>query len=184
MMSNADLCNTCPYSEDGSITTPQGEKISHKEREFVLTYVQPGVAGLMDGSISTLAPVFAAAFATHDTWQTFLIGTAAAIGAGISMGFTEAASDDGIISGRGSPIKRGFSTGIMTTIGGMGHALPYLIADFWTATTLAIAIVIIELWAIVFIQHRFMRTPWKKALIQVIIGGVLVFAAGMIIGQG
>ncbi len=110
--------------------------------------MQPGLAGLMDGSVSTLAPIFAAAFATHDTWQTFLVGLAASIGAGISMGFTEVASDDGKLSGRGSPIKRGLATGIMTTVGGLGHALPYLIPHFWTATTIAAAIVFVELWAI------------------------------------
>ena len=119
-----------------------------ERRQFILTYVQPGLAGLMDGSVSTLAPIFAAAFATHDTWQTFLVGLAASIGAGISMGFTEVASDDGKLSGRGSPIKRGLATGIMTTVGGLGHALPYLIPHFWTATTIAAAIVFVELWAI------------------------------------
>ena len=154
-----------------------------ERRRFILTYVQPGLAGLMDGSVSTLAPIFAAAFATHDTWQTFLVGLAASIGAGISMGFTEVASDDGIISGRGSPIKRGLTTGIMTTIGGLGHALPYLIPDFWTATILAFAIVVIELWVIAWIQNRFMETPWSRATFQVVLGGALVFAAGMLIGN-
>src|SRR5690606_38742044 len=120
-------------------------------RQFILTYVQPGLAGLMDGSVSTLAPIFAAAFATGDTWQTFLVGLAASLGAGISMGFTEVASDDGVISGRGSPVRRGLATGVMTAVGGLGHALPYLIPHFWTATTLAIIIVFIELWAIAFI---------------------------------
>ena len=106
-------------------------------RQLILTWVQPGLAGLMDGSVSTLAPIFAAAFATGDTWQTFLVGLAASVGAGISMGFTEAASDDGTISGRGSPLKRGLASGVMTALGGLGHALPYLIPDFWTATTIA-----------------------------------------------
>ena len=129
-------------------------------RQFVLTWVQPGLAGLMDGSVSTLAPIFAVAFATGDTWTTFLVGLAASVGAGISMGFTEAASDDGALSGRGSPVKRGFASGIMTTIGGLGHALPYLISDFETATTIAILVVFVELWAIVWIQHRFMETPF------------------------
>lgn len=152
-------------------------------KKFVLTYVQPGLAGLMDGSVSTLAPIFAAAFATGDTWQTFLVGLAASVGAGISMGFTEAASDDGKLTGRGSPIKRGFASGIMTTVGGLGHALPYLIADFWTATSIAILIVIIELWAIAFIQNRFMSTPFWKAVLQVVFGGSLVFAAGILIGN-
>jgi len=155
-----------------------------EHKQFVLTYVQPGLAGLMDGSVSTLAPIFAAAFATGDTWNTFLIGLAASVGAGISMGFTEAASDDGQISGRGSPIKRGFASGIMTTIGGLGHALPYLIPDFWTATTIAIVVVFIELWAIAWIQNRFMETPFFRATLQVVLGGALVLAAGILIGSG
>ena len=153
-------------------------------RQFVLTWVQPGLAGLMDGSVSTLAPIFAVAFATQDTWTTFLVGLAASVGAGISMGFTEAASDDGQISGRGSPVKRGFASGIMTTIGGLGHALPYLIPDFWTATVIAIAVVFVELWAIVWIQMRFMETPFFRATFQVVLGGALVFAAGALIGSG
>ncbi|WP_026758597.1 iron exporter MbfA [Sediminimonas qiaohouensis] len=153
-------------------------------RQFVLTWVQPGLAGLMDGSVSTLAPIFATAFATQDTWTTFLVGLAASVGAGISMGFTEAASDDGELSGRGSPVKRGFASGIMTTLGGLGHALPYLIPDFWTATTIAFAIVFIELWAIVWIQNRFMQTPFLRATFQVVLGGALVFAAGVLIGSG
>lgn len=152
-------------------------------RQFVLTYVQPGLAGLMDGSVSTLAPIFAAAFATQDTWQTFLIGLSASVGAGISMGFTEAAHDDGKISGRGSPVKRGLASGIMTAIGGLGHALPYLIPHFWTATTLAIAIVFVELWAIAFIQQKFMETPFLRAAFQVVLGGGLVLAAGILIGN-
>lgn len=154
-----------------------------EHRQFVLTYIQPGLAGLMDGSVSTLAPIFAAAFATGDTWETFLIGLSASVGAGISMGFTEVASDDGVISGRGSPIKRGLATGIMTTIGGLGHALPYLIPDFWTATTLAIFIVIVELWVITWVQNKYMETPWMRAAFQVLLGGALVFAAGILIGN-
>ncbi len=153
-------------------------------RQFVLTWVQPGLAGLMDGSVSTLAPIFATAFATGDTWTTFLVGLAASVGAGISMGFTEAASDDGELSGRGSPVKRGFASGIMTTLGGLGHALPYLITDFWTATTIAIIVVFIELWAIVWIQNRFMETPFLRATFQVVLGGALVFGAGVLIGAG
>lgn len=152
-------------------------------RQFLLTYVQPGLAGLMDGSVSTLAPVFAAAFATGDTHQTFLVGLAAAVGAGISMGFTEAASDDGKLTGRGSPIKRGFAAGIMTTVGGLGHALPYLIHDFWIATWVAAAVVILELWAIAYIQKRYMQTPFWRAALQVVLGGALVFAAGILIGS-
>ncbi len=153
-------------------------------RQFILTWVQPGLAGLMDGSVSTLAPIFATAFATQDTWTTFLVGLAASVGAGISMGFTEAASDDGQISGRGSPVKRGFASGIMTTIGGLGHALPYLITDFWTATVVALIVVFVELWAIAWIQNRFMQTPFMRAVFQVVVGGALVFAAGALIGSG
>ena len=137
-------------------------------RQFVLTWVQPGLAGLMDGSVSTLAPIFAAAFATGDTWQTFLVGLAASVGAGISMGFTEAASDDGTISGRGSPTKRGVASGVMTAIGGLGHALPYLIPDFWTATLLAMAIVFVELWTIAWIQNRYMETPFWRAAVGLV----------------
>ena len=153
-------------------------------RQFILTWVQPGLAGLMDGSVSTLAPIFATAFATQDTWTTFLVGTAASVGAGISMGFTEAAHDDGVLSGRGSPWKRGLASGVMTTLGGMGHALPYLIPDFWTATSIAILVVFVELWAIAWIQNRFMETPFLRAALQVVLGGALVFAAGALIGGG
>ena len=157
---------------------------SRAHRQFILTWVQPGLAGLMDGSVSTLAPIFAVAFATQDTWTTFLVGLAASVGAGISMGFTEAASDDGELSGRGSPYKRGFASGIMTTLGGLGHALPYLIPDFWTATTIAFAVVFIELWAIAWIQNKYMDTPFVRAAMQVVLGGALVFAAGVLIGSG
>ncbi|HHC29007.1 MAG TPA: rubrerythrin family protein [Rhodobacterales bacterium] len=153
-------------------------------RQFVLTWVQPGLAGLMDGSVSTLAPVFATAFATQDPKTTLLVGLAASIGAGISMGFTEAASDDGELSGRGSPLKRGIASGVMTTIGGLGHALPYLIPHFWTATATAMVVVFIELWAIVWIQMRYMQTPFSRATFQVVLGGALVFAAGVLIGSG
>ena len=154
-----------------------------ERRQFILTYVQPGLAGLMDGSVSTLAPIFAAAFATGDTWQTFLVGLSASVGAGISMGFTEAAHDDGKLSGRGSPVKRGLASGIMTAIGGLGHALPYLIPHFWTATAIAIAVVFVELWAIAFIQNRYMETPFFRAVLQVVLGGSLVLAAGVLIGN-
>ncbi|MBC6406927.1 MAG: rubrerythrin family protein [Rhodobacteraceae bacterium] len=161
------------------------QREAHTERrQFLLTWVQPGLAGLMDGSVSTLAPVFATAFATQNTWTTFLVGLAASVGAGISMGFTEAASDDGVLSGRGSPIKRGLASGFMTTIGGLGHALPYLIADFTTATIVAVLVVVLELWAIVWIQNRFMETPFLRATFQVVLGGALVCAAGVLIGQG
>ncbi len=163
--------------------TARSEEDAVAHRKFLLTYVQPGLAGLMDGSVSTLAPVFAAAFATHDPWQTFLVGMAAAVGAGISMGFTEALSDDGALTGRGSPVKRGVASGVMTAIGGLGHALPYLIPDFWTATLLAIVIVIAELWAIAWIRWRYMETPFLRASLKIEIGGALVFAAGILIGN-
>ncbi len=153
-------------------------------RQFVLTWVQPGLAGLMDGSVSTLAPIFATAFATQDTWTTFLVGVAASVGAGISMGFTEAASDDGELSGRGSPLKRGVASGVMTTVGGLGHALPYLIPEFWTATTIAFIIVFVELWAIAWIQNKYMETPFWRASLQVVLGGALVLGAGALIGSG
>lgn len=153
-------------------------------RNFILTWVQPGLAGLMDGSVSTLAPIFATAFATHDPWTTFLVGLAASLGAGISMGFTEAASDDGIVSGRGSPLKRGISSGVMTALGGLGHALPYLIPHFWTATIIACIVVFIELWVIAWIQNRWMETPFWRAALQVVVGGGLVFATGVLIGSG
>ncbi len=155
-----------------------------EQRQFVLTWVQPGLAGLMDGSVSTLAPIFATAFATQDPWTTFLVGLAASVGAGISMGFTEAAHDDGVISGRGSPWKRGLASGVMTTIGGLGHALPYLIPDFSVATVIALIVVFVELWAIVWIQHRYMQTPFLRATLQVVLGGALVLGAGMLIGAG
>jgi rubrerythrin len=152
-------------------------------RMFVLQYVQPGLAGLMDGSVSTLAPLFAAAFATHSTWETFLVGLAASVGAGISMGFAEALSDDGSLTGRGAPVVRGAVCGVMTAIGGLGHTLPYLIPNFWTATAFAIAVVAVELVAISYIRHRFMDTPFLAATFQVVVGGTLVFVAGILIGN-
>lgn len=152
-------------------------------RMFVLQVVQPGLAGLMDGSVSTLAPLFAAAFATQNTWETFLVGMAASVGAGISMGFAEALSDDGSMTGRGRPWIRGTITGIMTTLGGVGHTLPYLIQDFWSATTLAIAIVLVELWAIAWIRARYMDTKFLQAAFEVVVGGLIVFAAGVLIGS-
>src|SRR5690606_8657403 len=163
--------------------TVQAEEAHAERRQFILTYVQPGLAGLMDGSVSTLAPIYAAAFATQDTWQTFLVGLSASVGAGISMGFTEAAHDDGKLSGRGSPLKRGLASGIMTAVGGLGHALPYLIPNFWTATTVAAVVVFVELWAIAFIQNRWMETSFWRAAFQVVLGGGLVFAAGVLIGN-
>ena len=146
--------------------------------------LQPGLAGQMDGSVSTLAPIFAAAFATQDTIQTFQVGLAASVGAGISMGFTEAASDDGKLSGRGAAWKRGVASGVMTALGGLGHALPYLIPHFWTATTIAGLVVFVELWTIAWIQNRYMETPFVRAAFQVVLGGSLVLAAGILIGAG
>ncbi len=154
-----------------------------ERRAFVLQYVQPGLTGLIDGSVSTLAPIFAAAFATHNTWQTFLVGLAASVGAGISMAFAEALADDGQISGRGNPWVRGGVTGLMTTLGGLGHTLPYLIADFWTATTIAIAVVFVELWIIAGIRARFMDTKFFRAALEVVVGGLIVFAVGILIGS-
>jgi rubrerythrin len=161
---------------------------SARRRAFVLQYVQPGLAGLIDGSVSTLAPLFAAAFATHSNWETFLVGLAASVGAGISMGFTEALSDDGIITGRGSPVLRGVVCGLMTTLGGVGHTLPYLIPDTWPnafylATIIAAAVVAVELFAISWIRARYMDTPFLRATFQVVVGGVLVLLAGIFIGS-
>ena len=152
-------------------------------RVFVLQFVQPGLVGLMDGSVSTLAPLFAAAFATHHTWETFLVGMAASVGAGISMGFAEALSDDGSLSGRGTPWLRGAVCGLMTTIGGLGHTLPYLIPDFLTATLVSVMVVAVELAAISYIRYRYMDTPFLAATFQIVVGGVLVFLAGILIGS-
>ena len=152
-------------------------------RVFVLQFVQPGLVGLMDGSVSTLAPLFAAAFATHHTWETFLVGMAASVGAGISMGFAEALSDDGSLSGRGTPWLRGAVCGVMTTIGGLGHTLPYLIPDFLTATIVSVMVVAVELAVISYIRYRYMDTPFLAATFQIVVGGVLVFLAGILIGS-
>ncbi len=157
------------------------------QRFFILQYVQPGLAGLMDGSVSTLAPLFAAAFATQNNWETFLVGLAASIGAGISMGFAEALSDDGSLTGRGSPLLRGGICGLMTTLGGLGHTLPYLVPDsvpdhFKIATGIAGVVVFFELWAIAFIRARYMDTPFLHAVFQIVLGGAIVLAAGILIG--
>src|ERR1700732_1638143 len=152
-------------------------------RMFLLQYVQPGLAGLMDGSVSTLAPLFAAAFATHHTWDAFLVGMAASVGAGISMGFAQSLSDDGSLTGRGAPVLRGGVCGVMTAIGGLGHTLPYLIPDFWIATAISIVVVIVELSVISWIRWRFMDTPFLAAAFQVMVGGALVFIAGILIGS-
>ena len=153
-----------------------------RRRMFVLQYVQPGLAGLMDGSVSTLAPLFAAAFATHQNWQTFLVGLAASIGAGISMAFAEAMSDDGSLTGRGAPVVRGAVCGAMTAVGGLGHALPYLIPQFYVATSIAFVVVAIELAVISWIRTRYMDTPFLQAVFQIVLGGVIVLAVGILIG--
>jgi erythrin-vacuolar iron transport family protein len=165
----------------------RAEEDRTRHRMFVLQYVQPGLAGLMDGSVSTLAPLFAAAFATHSNWQTFLVGLAASIGAGISMGFAEALSDDGSMTGRGSPWLRGFTCGLMTALGGLGHTIPYLVPDswpnaFWLATSIACIVVFFELWAIAYIRARYMDTPFLQAVFQIVLGGAIVLAVGILIG--
>jgi rubrerythrin len=152
------------------------------ERNFVLRYVQPGLAGLMDGSVSTLAPVFAAAFATHKPHEAFIVGIAASLGAGISMAFAEALSDDGSLTGRGSPILRGAITGGMTTIGGLGHTLPFLIPNFWTAMAVAFGVVVVELGVISWIRARYMEAPPLQAALQVALGGAIVFGVGVALG--
>jgi rubrerythrin len=166
----------------------KGVEAAANHRRFVLTYVQPGLAGLIDGSVSTLAPLFAAAFATKNNFETFLIGFAASVGAGISMGITEAMSDDGKISGRGSPWIRGTVCGVMTTVGGLGHTLPFLIPNswpnaFWLATSIAAIIVAVELVAIAWVRTKYMETPFMRSIIQVVVGGALVLAVGILIGS-
>jgi rubrerythrin len=163
--------------------TAQEHDAAARRRLFVLQVVQPGLAGLMDGSVSTLAPLFAAAFATRDSWYTFLVGLAAALGAGISMGFAEALSDDGSLTGRGRPFARGLVCGAMTTLGGVGHTLPYLIPDIHVATWLAVGVVIVELVVIAWVRHRYMDSPWGRSLLQVVVGGLLVFLTGVLIGS-
>ena len=165
----------------------RAEEDKTRKRMFVLQYIQPGLAGLMDGSVSTLAPLFAAAFATHQNWQTFLVGLAASIGAGISMGFAEALSDDGSMTGRGSPWLRGATCGVMTTLGSLGHTLPYLVPDtwpnaFWIATSIAGVVVFFELWVIAYIRARYMDTPFLQAVFQIVLGGVIVLGVGILIG--
>ena len=168
---------------EGIPEAARNEERETARRNFVLRIVQPGLVGLMDGSVSTLAPVFAAAFATQNSWETFLVGMAASVGAGISMGFAEALADDGTLSGRGQPWLRGLVTGAMTMVGGIGHTLPYLIGNFWAATGLAVVVVLIELWAIAWVRSRYMDTPFLRAAFQIIIGGLLVFASGILIGS-
>ena len=159
-----------------------GSEADTARRQLVLQVVQPGLAGLLDGSVSTLAPVFAAAMATQDSHATLLVGLAASVGAGISMGLTEGMSDDGTISGRGSPWLRGSVCGIMTTVGGVGHALPYLLTDFWLATTLALVVVVLELLLISYIRWHYMDSPFWRAMVQVFLGGLLVVAVGLLLG--
>ncbi|TMQ57623.1 MAG: rubrerythrin [Candidatus Eisenbacteria bacterium] len=167
------------------LLTPSVREAEEKaeRRLFVLQIVQPGLAGLMDGSVSTLAPLFAAAFATRSSHDAFLVGLAASVGAGISMGFAEALSDDGSLTGRGHPWIRGVICGLMTTAGGLGHTFPFLVPDFRVAVTLAVAVVGAELGAISYIRHRYMDTPIASAALQVVFGGALVFLAGLLIGS-
>jgi erythrin-vacuolar iron transport family protein len=158
------------------------EEEASRKRMFMLQIIQPGLAGLMDGSVSTLAPIFAAAFATHKSWDAFLVGLAASVGAGISMAFAEALSDDGSLTGRGRPIIRGLVTGAMTAAGGLGHTLPFLLADFHVAFLVAVLVVAVELAIISYVRHRYMDTPLLSSAFQVIVGGTLVFAVGILIG--
>ncbi|MCE0521834.1 MAG: hypothetical protein LV480_02865 [Methylacidiphilales bacterium] len=176
-----DLAEAMDEQQKASGARDQEDK--SERRRFVLQIVQPGLAGLMDGSVSTLAPVFAAAFATHQSRDAFLVGMAASIGAGISMGFAEALSDDGVLSGRGTPWLRGAVCGLMTTAGGIGHTLPFLISNFYYAMTIAVVIVAIELAVIAWIRHTYMDTPLLSAIFQVVVGGTLVFIVGILIGS-
>jgi rubrerythrin len=175
--------NHAHTAEQISLTKLSEDEQSQANRLFVLQVVQPGLAGLMDGSVSTLAPLFCAAFATHSSQDTFLVGLAASVGAGISMGFAEALSDDGSLTGRGHPWARGTVCGLMTSLGGLGHTLPYLIPNYKTATGIAVCVVLAELGVISWIRHRFMDSPWGSALFQVALGGLLVFRAGILIGN-
>ena len=167
------------------VLTPEarGSEDEDQRRRFILQVIQPGLVGLMDGSVSTLAPVFAAAFATHNSWNAFVVGLAASVGAGISMGFAEALADDGKLSGRGSPLLRGLVCGLMTTAGGIGHTLPFLIPEFYTAMIVAFVVVVFELLAISYVQWRYMDTPPVSAAAKVMVGGALVLAAGILIGS-
>jgi len=170
-------------AEEMAQTKLSEEDSARQKRLFILQVIQPGLAGLMDGSVSTLAPLFAAAFATQNSFETFRVGLAAAFGAGISMGFAEALSDDGSLTGRGHPWARGAICGLMTGLGGLGHSLPYLIQDYRLATWLAVSVVLVELGLIAWVRRRFMDTPWSSAVIQVVLGGVLVFLVGILIGR-
>ena len=168
---------------DKAPTDARVHETDQARQRFVLQIVQPGLVGLMDGSVSTLAPVFAAAFATHESYNAFLVGLAASVGAGVSMGFAEALADDGKLSGRGTPYLRGLVCGLMTIAGGIGHTLPYLIRDFWTATAVAGVVVVFELLTIAWIQWRYMDTPPVSAAAKVMLGGAIVLALGVLIGS-
>lgn len=188
------LLNDLAEEEQGHVDAAEGleeklltpdvrkEEADAERKLFVLQIVQPGLAGLMDGSVSTLAPLFAAALATRDPWDAFRVGLAASVGAGISMGFAEALSDDGSLTGRGHPWLRGVVCGLMTTVGGIGHTIPFLVPDFKLAMTIAIAVVVVELAVIAWIRNKYMDTPLWSASLQVVLGGILVFAAGILIG--
>jgi rubrerythrin len=165
------------------VSGAEEDEAATRKRLFVLQVIQPGLAGLMDGSVSTLAPLFAAAFATRSSFQTFLVGLAASVGAGISMGFAEALSDDGSLTGRGRPLTRGSVCGVMTALGGLGHTMPYLISNVHLATYIAVGVVLVELGVISWVRHRFMDTPWTSAVFQVVVGGLLVFLTGILIGN-
>jgi len=171
------------FEKQQTASGTRAEEDLTQRRLFVLQIVQPALAGLMDGSVSTLAPLFAAAFATRNSWDAFLVGMAASVGAGISMGFAEALSDDGALSGRGHPWLRGGVCGLMTTLGGIGHTLPFLIANFQMATGVAAGVVLVELGVISWIRHHYMDTPFLSAAFQVVLGGLLVFIAGILIGS-
>lgn len=180
-MADPNIADSQRYEEE---RRRQGRPEHSDHERFVLQVVQPGLAGLMDGSVSTLAPLFAAAFATRNQHhEAFLIGLAASVGAGISMGFAEALSDDGKLTGRGHPLVRGVVCGVMTAVGGIGHTLPYLIPNFYTATTIAVIVVILELAAISYVRNKYMDTPLLQATFQIFVGGLLVFLAGIAIGS-
>jgi rubrerythrin len=170
-------------AEELGQTRLSADERDREKRRFALQVIQPGLAGLMDGSVSTLAPLFAARFATTDSWKTFLVGMAASVGAGISMGFAEALSDDGTLTGRGHPWARGWVCGAMTTAGGLGHTMPFLITDIQVATSVALGVVCVELGVIAWIRHKYMDSPWTTATLQVVLGGLLVFLVGMLIGS-
>jgi VIT1/CCC1 family predicted Fe2+/Mn2+ transporter len=159
------------------------QTLPDNKRDLILQIIQPGLEGLMDGSVSSLAPLFAAALSTKNNHTTFLVGIAVAVGAGISMAFSEALSDDGKLSGRGKPITRGFICGLMTFIGAAGHTLPFLLSSYNVAMTVAIVVVIVELIVIAWIRHRYMDTPLWKAVGQIVVGGLVVFVAGILIGK-